>query len=122
MKPCPRANPPSNLAKVVFFKPKTAGPRLPLPGLTCWELQASVDGHSRSLALQDVHGELQTACVGVAAIGEGEAHFVGPSVDSIWCVDQQPVQDVLVGEGGTLREDTSVLQWLRVELPSTQFA
>lgn len=90
--------------------------------LTCRELQASVDSHSRPLALPDVHGELQPACEGVGAVGEGEAHFVGSSVDRVRRVDQQPVQDVLVGEGGSLSQDAAVFQRLRVKLSPAKFA
>lgn len=56
------------------------------------------------------------------AVGEGELHFIGSPADRFGGVDQQLVQDVLVGEGGALGEHAAVLQWLRVELPSADFA
>lgn len=58
----------------------------------------------------------------IDAIGEGETHFIDTPADGFRCVDQQLVQDVLVGEGRALREDPAVLQRLRVELPSAEFA
>ncbi len=60
--------------------------------------------------------------MGIDAIGEAETHFVGTPADGFRCIDQQLVQDVLVGEGRALREDPAVLQRLRVELPSAEFA
>lgn len=90
--------------------------------LTSWELQASVDSHSGSFTPPDVHHELQTACVRIEAIGEIETHFIGTPADGFRCVDQQLVQDILVGECGAQREDPAVLQRLRVELPSAEFA
>lgn len=89
--------------------------------LTSWELQASVDGHPGSFCPRDVHGELQASGVRVDAICEGEAHFVGASAHSFGRVNQQLVQDVLVGEGRPLREDPAVLQRLGVELSSAEF-
>lgn len=59
--------------------------------------------------------------MGVDAISEGEAHLVDPPADGFRGVDQQLIQDVLVGEGGALREDAAVLQRLRVELTPAQF-
>lgn len=90
--------------------------------LTCRELQASVDGQAGSFALPDVHGELQAPRVHEQAIGEGELHFISAPADGFGGVDQQLVQDVLVGEGGALGEHAAVLQRLRVELPSADFA
>ena len=96
---------------------------LPLTSpLTCRELQTSVDGHSRPLALCDVHGELQAVHVREDAIGDCEPHLVSTPADRFRCVDQQLVQDVLVGEGRALRKDPAILQRLRVELPSAEFA
>lgn len=92
------------------------------PSLTCWELQASVDRQPGSFAPPDVHGELQAARVRIDAIGEGESHFICPPADCFRRVDQQLVQDVLVGEGGALRQDPAILQRLRVELPSADFS
>lgn len=71
--------------------------------LTCWKLQSSVDGHSRSLAPRDVHRELQAARVGVNAIGEGEGHLVCSPADSFRRVNQQMIHHILIGEGGALR-------------------
>lgn len=96
-------------------------PHTPPPLLTCWELQPPVDGHPGSFTPGDVHGELQTACVGEGAIREGEGHFIYAPADSFRCVDQQLVQDVLVGEGGSLCQHPAVLQRLRVELTSAEF-
>lgn len=90
--------------------------------LTGWELQASVDSHSGPFTPPDVHGELQSACVCVDAIGEIETHFISTAADGFRCVDQQPIQDILVGEGRALCEDPTVLQRFRVELPSAEFA
>lgn len=56
------------------------------------------------------------------AVGEGEMHFVSAPADCFGGIDQQLVQDVLVGEGGALGEHPAVLQRLRVELPSADFA
>lgn len=106
---------------VVPNNPPSFLPPPPSP-LTCRELQASVDGHSGSFALPDVHGELQAACVRVDAVGEDEIHFICTPADCFRGVDQQLVQDVLVGEGRALREHPAVLQRLRVELPSAEFA
>ena len=89
--------------------------------LTCRELQAPVDRHPGPFAPPDVHGELQAAGVHVAAVREGEAHLVGAPADGLGRVNQQLVQDVLVGEGGALREDAAVLQRLGVELPPAEF-
>lgn len=97
--------------------------RLSFPSpLTCRELQTSVHRHSWSFALPDVHGELQAVCVYEGAIGEGETHFICTPVDRLRGVDQQLVQDVLVGEGRALCEHLAVFQRLRVELPSADFA
>lgn len=90
--------------------------------LTRWELQASVDGHSGSFAPPDVHGELQAARLCVGAICDRELHFVHTPAYCFRCVDQQVVQDVLVGESGVLCEQPAVFQRLRVELPSAEFA
>lgn len=89
---------------------------------TGWELQASVDRHPGPFALPDVHDELQAARLPEDAVGEGEVHFVGAAADRLGGVDQQLVQDVLVGEGGALREHPAVLQRLRVELAPADFA
>ncbi|TNN46456.1 hypothetical protein EYF80_043373 [Liparis tanakae] len=97
-------------------------PLNPLRPLTCRELQAPVDGHSGPFAPPDVHGELQAARVRVHAVREREAHLVRPPADGLRRVDQQPVQDVLVGEGGALIQDPAVLQRLRVKLTSAEFA
>lgn len=90
--------------------------------LTSWELQASVDSHSGSFTPPDVHRELQAPCVRIDPVGEIETHFIGAPADGFRCVDQQPIQDILVGECGAQREDPAVLQRLRVELPSAEFA
>lgn len=90
--------------------------------LTGRELQASVDRHPGPLALRDVHGELQSAAVRVDAVGEVEAHLVRAAADGFGRVDQQPIQDVLVGEGGASCQNASVVQRLGVELPSAEFA
>lgn len=90
--------------------------------LTCRELQASVDSHSGSFGPPDVHGELQAARVRENAVGECETHFISTPTNGFGCVDQQLVQDVLVSEGRALCEDPSILQWLRVELSSAEFA
>lgn len=89
---------------------------------TCRELQPPVDRHAGPFALPDVHGELQAARLPEDAVGEGEVHFVGAAADRLGGVDQQLVQDVLVGEGGALREHPAVLQRLRVELAPADFA
>lgn len=86
--------------------------------LTSWELQPPVDSHSGSFTPRDVHGELQTARVGEGAICEGESHFIHTSADRFRGVDQQLVQDILVGEGRPLRQHPAILQRLGVELPS----
>lgn len=90
--------------------------------LTSWELQASVDSHSGSFTPPDVHCELQTACVCIDAIGEIETHFISSPADGFGCVHQQLIQDILVGESRAQCEDPAILQWLRVELPSAEFA
>lgn len=90
--------------------------------LTGWELQASVDSHSGPFAPPDVHSELQATSVCVDTIGKSEAHFICTPADGFRCVDQQPIQHILVGEGRALREHPAVLQRLRVELPSAEFA
>lgn len=89
---------------------------------TCWELQPPVDRHAGPFALADVHGELQAGRLPEDAVGEGEVHFVGAAADRLWGVDQQLVQDVLVGEGGALNEHAAVLQRLGVELAPADFA
>lgn len=91
-----------------------------LSALTCWKLQASVDGHSRPLVPCHVHCELQVARVGVDTVGEGEGHLIRSPADSFRCVHQEPIQDILVGEGGALREDAAILQRLGVELPPAE--
>lgn len=89
---------------------------------TCWELQPPVDRHAGSFALADVHGELQAARLPEDAVSQGEVHFVGAAADRLWGVDQQLVQDVLVGEGGALKKHAAVLQRLGVELAPADFA
>lgn len=90
--------------------------------LTCRELQASVDRHSGSFCPPDVHGELQATRVRENAISERETHFISTPTNGFRSVDQQLVQNVLVSEGRALCEDPSILQWLRVELSSAEFA
>lgn len=89
---------------------------------TCRELQPPVDRHAGPFTLPDVHGELQAARLPEDAVGEGEVHFVGAAADRLGGVDQQLVQDILVGEGGALCEHPAVLQRLRVELAPADFA
>lgn len=104
-----------------FIPSLTSSPHLP-PLLTGWELQPPVDRHPGSFAPGDVHGELQAARVGERAVCEGERHFIHTSADRFRGVDQQLVQDILVGEGGPLRQHPAVLQRLRVELTSAQLS
>lgn len=97
----------------------------PLPPLappTCRELQPPVDRHAGPFTLADVHGELQAARLPEHTVGEGEVHFIGAAADQLGGVDQQLVQDVLVGKGGALREHPAVLQRLGVELAPADFA
>lgn len=100
---------------------KASSYEVPPSHLTCSKLEASVDSHARPFAPPDIHGELQPTRVGVDAISEGEAQLVGAPANSFGCVNQQLVQDILVGEGGALREDSTVLQGLRVKLASAEF-
>lgn len=93
--------------------------QLPLTPLTCWQLQTPVDCHPWTFALPYIHGKLQTSCVCVYTIGQGEAHLVHSPADDLGCVYQQLIQNILVREGWALLQDATALQWLRVKLTST---
>lgn len=76
---------------------------------TSGELQDPVDSQCGQLLLWQLHGELQLPCLHVETICNGEAKFIRLRCCTALRINNQLIQNVLVGEGWAQRQHVSML-------------
>lgn len=89
---------------------------------TSWELQVPVDSYRGWLLLRQLHGEFQPPRLRVEPVREGEAKLVCLCRGTTPSVNDQLIQNVLVGEGGAHGQHLSLLWGLCHALSSAELA
>lgn len=89
---------------------------------TSWQLQVPADSHRGWQLPGQLHGELQPPCLRVEPVSEREAEAIGVCGGPAPGVNDQLLQDILVGEGGAPGQRLALLRRLCRALPSAQLA